>query len=245
MIRPSRFPASIPIYRIQCPLLRRTKWSTDVSQAHKGTVYIEQYGAEQLEVHLHAHPLSHLPPVIQVTVKQHMESIGELAKATERWEEEHGPFWKGKSTWTYGSCERSWTSNLGRLEPGRNVAALPWSLFTINSWAPAQCFIWEQPPAFLHPCSVSLLHWHIYTRAGARAAVNKGPYIKRGKRDAKMNFMEYFPFFFDLVVRFATAHWALTQHLDTLLHAVSPLFLIVSTCQAKPSTWGGLQGNGD
>lgn len=68
--------------------------------------------------------------------------------------------------------------------------------------------------------------------AGARAAVNKGPYIKRGKRDAKMNFMEYFPFFFDLVVHFATAHWALTQHLDTLLRAVSPLFLIVSTCQA-------------
>lgn len=102
----------------------------------------------------------------QVTVKQHMESVGELAKATELWEEEHVTFWKGKSMRTYGSRERSWTSNLGRLEPNRNVAALPWSLFTINSWAPAQCFIWEQPPAFLWPCSVSLLHWHIYTQPG-------------------------------------------------------------------------------
>lgn len=137
-----------------------------------------------------------------------------------------------KSMWTYGSCERSWTSNFGRLESNRNVAALPWSLFTINASAPAQRFIWEQPPAFLWPCSVSLVHWHIYMRAGARAAVNKGPYIKRGKRDAKMNFMKYFPFFFDLVVHFATAHWALTQHLDTLVHAVSPIFLIVSTHQA-------------
>lgn len=72
---------------------------------------------------------------------------------------------------------------------------------------------------------------YLHTGQGP-AAVNKGPYIKRGKRDAKMNFMKYFPFFFDLVVHFATAHWALTQHLDTLLHAVSPIFLIVSTCQA-------------
>lgn len=147
--------------------------------------------------------------------------------------------------WTYGSRERSWTSNLGRLKSNRNVAALPWSPFTINASASARRFICEQPPALLCPRSVSLLLWHIYTQAAARAAVSKRPYIKRGKRDAEMNFMKYFPFFFDLVAHFAMAHWALTQHSDTLLHEVSPAFLVVSTCQASHSTWDSLQGKGD
>lgn len=43
VIRPSCFPASIPIYSIQCPLLSRTKLSINMSQAHKGTVQVEQY----------------------------------------------------------------------------------------------------------------------------------------------------------------------------------------------------------
>lgn len=47
VIRPLCFPASIPIYRIQCPLLRRAKLSINMSQAHKGTVQVQHYGAEQ------------------------------------------------------------------------------------------------------------------------------------------------------------------------------------------------------
>lgn len=41
-----------------------------MSQAHEGTVQVEQYGAEQLEVHLHGHPLSHLPPAFPVHCKE-------------------------------------------------------------------------------------------------------------------------------------------------------------------------------
>jgi len=81
---PLFFTVSTPLYRIQCPLLSRTKKSINVSRALQsccsGTA-VFQLNSWKSTSPFHAHTCIHCPIChqrFQITVKQHMESIEDL-----------------------------------------------------------------------------------------------------------------------------------------------------------------------